>query len=164
MLTMRMAETGDATMICTVYNAAIQLPFASADRMEKSAEYFEAMLRSRDLSVTPFFVATADEQIVGWAVLNLYRHGRLAVRPTREISYFVHPEHHRQGIGSALVSHCLAVCPQLGVTNLMTYVIDKNKASVGLLRKFKFEEWGRLPRIVKMDDVVTDHVILGRHL
>jgi phosphinothricin acetyltransferase len=70
----------------------------------------------------------------------------------------------RRGIGTALVRHALEACPALSVKILMAYVLEWNSASLHLLRKTGFNEWGRLPGVADFDGVACGHVLMGRRV
>ncbi len=93
-----------------------------------------------------------------------YRPGRLALRYTAEISYYVHDSHRRQGVASALLSHALDRCGELGIKSLFALLLEVNTASVALLEKFGFERWGLMPGVAEVDGEECGHLIYGRRV
>jgi L-amino acid N-acyltransferase YncA len=112
----------------------------------------------------PIFVADVDGQIAGWCSLSAYRSGRAALRFTAEISYYIASTYHRQGIGTALIEHVVAACPALQIKHLFAIVLEGNQASLRLLEKMGFEQWGYLPRVADFDGKEMGHLYLGRHV
>jgi len=58
----------------------------------------------------------------------------------------------------------VSVAPDHGFSVLIAILLDKNVASIALLRKFGFEEWGRMPGIAKIEKQVADHLYYGLRL
>jgi phosphinothricin acetyltransferase len=96
--------------------------------------------------------------------LSAYRAGRSAFRFTAEISYYIAPAYHRQGIATALIGHALAACTALQIRHLFAIVLESNEASRRLLEKMGFEKWGYLPRVADFDGKEVGHLYYGRHL
>jgi phosphinothricin acetyltransferase len=109
-------------------------------------------------------VADVEGQVVGWCSLSAYRPGRAALRFTAEISYYIDPAYHRRGIGTALIQHALAACPALEIRHLFAIVLEGNAASLKLLEKMGFEQWGYLPRVADFDGKEVGHFYCGRHV
>jgi phosphinothricin acetyltransferase len=86
------------------------------------------------------------------------------LRFTAEISYYIANAYHRQGIGTALVAHALAACPAVGVRHVFAIVLEGNEASLKLLEKMGFEQWGYLPRVADFDGKEVGHFYYGRHV
>ena len=51
-----------------------------------------------------------------------------------------------------------------GVEVLIAILVGSNCPSIGLLKKFGYTEWGRLPQIVHFSSHHTDHLIYGKYL
>ena len=77
------------------------------------------------------------------------------------MSYYVDEKEHGKGIGSRLLNHVIHVAPDYGLTVLIAILLNKNPASIGLLQKVGFEEWGRMPEIAKIDGQLADHLYYG---
>jgi phosphinothricin acetyltransferase len=109
----------------------------------------------------PILVAEIDGVVVGWSSLSEYRPGRLALRRTAELSYYVHFDHHGQGIGSALIRASIDRCPKLRFRNLFAILLEDNTASIGLLEKFGFKRWGFMPKVAEFSDREVGHLYYG---
>jgi len=112
----------------------------------------------------PIFVAEVGGGVAGWCSLSAYRPGRAAFRFTAEISYYIALTHHRQGIGTALIEYALAACSALQIRHLFAIVLENNAASLQLLEKMGFEQWGYLPRVADFDGEEVGHLYYGRHV
>ena len=160
----RIAQVDDLPAIVEIYNQSIPSkqstgdtqPLRVQDRMDWFAEH-----RPEE---HPIFVAEVEGQVVGWCSLSAYRPGRAALRFTSEISYYISYVYHRQGIATALVGHALAACPRLGIRHVFAIVLEGNQASLNLLQKMGFEQWGYLPNVADFDGREVGHLYYGRHM
>lgn len=159
---LRTAAPRDLPEIAEILNQAV---------MTRSAGYTEPVtVEERRLWLDshgpthPVIVAEVESRVVGWANLSAYRPGRRAFRATAEISYYVHDQYRRRGVASRLVRDLMERCSDLNVQTLVAILLANNDASISLLRKLGFEEWGRLPRIAALGGVEVDHVYYGCRL
>lgn len=160
----RLAQIADLPVLVDIYNQSIPSKQSTGDTQPVTVEDRITWFREHDPEKHPIFVAEADGQVVGWCSLSAYRPGREAFRFTREISYYVDFAYHRQGIAKALVEHAIAACPALQIKHLFAIVLEGNQASLTLLQKMGFEQWGYLPRVADFDGKEVGHFYYGRHL
>lgn len=160
----RIARFEDLESIIEIYNQAINGRFETADIDEvKLSDKLEWFL-SHQPDTYPIFVYEKKRQVLGWISLSPYRKGRMALRHTIEISYYVHRDFKRQGIGSKLVEYSLLQSKKMGYKTLFAIILDKNEASINLLHKFGFTDWGHMPNIADFDGEECGHVYLGYKL
>jgi L-amino acid N-acyltransferase YncA len=147
----RQANELDITAITRIYNDLIHHGPTTAQldpvSLENRREWFQAPDRSR----YPVFVAENQGSILGYLSLNPYRSGRRALDATAEVSYFVDPRYHHQGIGIKLLKQALEHCPSHQIDTLLAILLDTNEASRGLLEKFGFRRWGHLPGVAEIN-------------
>ena len=160
----RIAADGDVAAITEIYNQAIELGNATAHTSAVSEAERRAWLADHSPAKHPVFVAETEEAVAGYVYLSPYRPGREALEHTKEISYFVHEDFRGQGIGSALIEHAIDQCPALGVRHLFAILLDNNPASIALLKKFGFEQWGHMPRVADFDGEEVGHYYYGLRL
>ena len=160
----RFAEMDDLPAMVDIYNQAIPSKQSTGDTQPVRVEDRVIWFREHRPEEHPIFVAEVDGQVAGWCSLSPYRPGRAALRFTAEISYYIALAHHRQGIGTALVEHAVAACPQLQLRHLFAIVLESNQASLKLLEKMGFEQWGCLPRVADFDGNEVGHLYYGRHV
>lgn len=160
----RLAQLDDLPAIVEIYNQSVPSKQSTGDtepqRVEDRAAWFQEHLPEKH----PIFVAEVGGTVAGWCSLSAYRPGRAALRFTAEISYYIATEHHGQGLGTALIEHALAACPGRGIRHLFAIVLEGNRASIRLLQKLGFEQWGYLPRVANFDGNEVGHVYYGRHV
>lgn len=160
----RTARGDDLPAIVDIYNQAIPSRQSTGDTQPLRAEDRIPWFEEHPPEKYPIFVAEVDGQAAGWCSLSAYRPGRAAFRFTAEISYYIASAFQRQGIGRALIEHALAACPALEIRHLFAIVLETNRASLELLGKMGFEQWGYLPRVADFDGNEVGHLYYGRHM
>jgi L-amino acid N-acyltransferase YncA len=163
-LSIRLALLSDLHSIVTIYNQAILKKGLTADLdlqdVSEKTNWFEQHKPER----YPIFVATKNNEVVGWVSLSPYREGRRALQGTSEVSLYLDENHIGKGYGSIMMTHIMAEAKQLGYTTIIAILIANNQKSVGLFTKFNFVLWGLLPGIVEIGDEKLNHCIYGRPL
>jgi L-amino acid N-acyltransferase YncA len=163
-MNIRIAQIYDLPAIVDIYNQSIPSKQATGDtqplRVEDRMRWFEEHRPDKH----PIFVADVDGQVAGWCSLSAYRPGRAALRFTAEISYYISYAYQRRGIATALVEHALGACPALQIRHVFAIVLEGNQASLQLLEKIGFEQWGYLPQVADFDGKEVGHLYYGRHV
>jgi L-amino acid N-acyltransferase YncA len=160
----RLAQIDELPAIVDIYNQSIPSKQSTGDTQPVRVEDRMTWFRDHRPDQHPIFVAEVKGQVVGWCSLSAYRSGRAALRFTAEISYYLASAYYRQGIATTLVEHALAACPALQIRHLFAIVLEGNEASLKLLEKMGFEEWGYLPRVADFDGEEVGHLYYGRHV
>ncbi len=159
----RIAKIIDLKAIVDIYNQAISVGEKTADvtplKYEDRIKWFEEHGEKY-----PIYVAELNNIIVGWVSISAYRPGRMALSKTAEISYYIHFDYHRLGIGTELMQYAIKKCPSLGITSLIAILLDVNKGSIYILEKFGFSRWGHLPEIADFNGVSVGQYIYGLHI
>ena len=160
-MNIRIAKIEDLGSIVEIYNQAIAVGQKTADLTPVSVEERKAWFEAHPADKYPILVAEQDDTILGYLTLSAYRPGRMALRHTAEVSYYVHFDHHQKGVASKLLQQAIEMCPALHIKTLFAILIDSNEASLRLLEKFGFERWGHLPRVAEFDGVEYGHYYYG---
>tara|TARA_R110002096_G_scaffold384014_2_gene577969 strand:+ start:1227 stop:1727 length:501 start_codon:yes stop_codon:yes gene_type:complete len=163
-MNIRFATAGDWPRLIEIYNQAVDTGYATADTEPVTVESRRSWLREHHPDSYPIYACGQNEDVTGWLSLSTYRAGRPALRRTAEVSYYVAREHQNQGVGTLLMKHALTDCQRLGLRTLVAILLEPNHASIRLLQRFDFEEWGRLPNIAELGEKEWDHVYMGRRL
>ena len=157
----RIARQEDLPAINRIYNQAVRQRFCTAHletvNMDERLRWFD----SHDPKRFPVFVVLDKGSLVGWMSLGPYREDRQALAHVAEVSYYVEKKERGRGIGSSLLGHALQIAAGYGFSVLIAILLDKNPASIGLLDKFGFKEWGRMPGIARIDSHTADHLYYG---
>ena len=157
----RTARPSDLQAIINIYNQAIEAGQQTADLTPVSVEDRKSWFESHPPEKYPIFVAEEDGLVVGYCTISPYRPGRMALRHTAEISYFVHSDHHRRGIASQLLEFAVQACYSLDIRTLFAIVLDSNTASVRLLEQHGYERWGHLPDVAVFGETEVGHYYYG---
>jgi len=157
----RPATQEDREAVISIYNQAIAAKFLTAYTTQFSEKDGAAWFDQYMDHTHSMFVYLEENVVVGWLAITPYRSGREALRFTVEISYFVDAGHRGRGIGKQLIAHGLGACRQLGYQRVLAIILEKNTASIHLLKHFGFEQWGYLPGVAVFDGLVCGHFYYG---
>lgn len=147
----RKADFSDLSDIVAIYNQAVPTHRSTANTIPWTVESRAGWFMEHEPDKYPIFVVEVDGRVVGWCSISVYRPGRLALRFTAEMSYYIDSNFQRQGLGQALIRQAMAVCPVLNIKNIIAVIIDRNEPSRKLLEKLGFEQWAYLPRVLDFD-------------
>lgn len=160
----RLAGPGDLEAINQIYNQAVNQRFCTAHLEPVEMEERKRWFTLHDPASFPVFVAVDKRVCLGWVSLGSYRESRQALAHVVEVSYYVDEKVRGKGVGSNLLGHAIRVAPQYGYSVLVAILLNRNPASISLLKKFGFEEWGRMPEIARVDGQLADHLYYGLNL
>ncbi|RLA44884.1 MAG: N-acetyltransferase [Gammaproteobacteria bacterium] len=160
-VTARNATEKDLPAIVEIYNQAIALGSVTADISPVTVESRKLWLQEHRADHYPVFVVVNLNAVVGWCSLSAYRPGRMALRHTAEISYYVDRDARGTGVGSFLISHAIERCPILGIKTLFAIILDINTESAQILEKFGFSKWGHLPNVANFNGRECGHLYYG---
>ena len=160
----RFANGNDLPFIVDIYNQAIAAKNSTADLHPFTVEQRVDWFSKFDANSYPIYVAEINNEVIGYATLSPYRNGREALRKVAEISFYLNHNAIGKGIGSALVKHVITDCARINKETLLAILLDVNTASIKLLQKFNFNEWGNLPLNSDFDGHRYHHLIYGLNL
>ncbi len=135
----------DAVAIVDIFNHYVEHSFASYFKKKVGTEFTRRLL---GLGAQYPFVAVRDDngRVLGFGLLHPYHPGDTFDR-TAEVSYFLHPDCTRRGIGSCVLAHLTEQARLMGIRSLLASISSRNEQSLAFHRKHGFEEIARLPRI-----------------
>ncbi|TAJ11116.1 N-acetyltransferase [Marinilabiliaceae bacterium JC017] len=157
----RKADLQDIIAINEIYNQAVRMGFQTADTEAVSLRERQKWFKEHCDDSYPVFVYVSNDQVVGWVSLSVYRKGRKALRFTAEVSYYIHQEWQKKGIGSQLLIYAIDRALELGYKNLFAILLEPNIGSIRLLEKHRFVKWGELPRVADFDGQEFNHLYYG---
>ncbi|MFZ1527385.1 MAG: N-acetyltransferase family protein [Ferruginibacter sp.] len=154
----------DLESIISIYNTAVNSKFETADTLaldwKKRIDWFKA----HDPATYPIFVYKIGAVVAGWISVSPYRQGRMALRFTVEISYYVHEHFRGRGIAEKLLEYTIIECRKLNYRTIFAIILDKNEKSINLLTKHGFEKWGHMPNVADFNGTECGHVYYGLRL
>ena len=159
----RRAEADDLTSIDEIYNEAIKEGFKTAhtEPMSESdrKEWFDKFDDKH-----PLYICEVEGVVLGWLSISSYRPGRKALAETAEVSFYVFRDKRGKGIGSALLKHAIAKSNKFKFHVFIAILVESNLASISLLKKHGFEEWGYLPEVLSIKAERRGQFYYGRIL
>jgi phosphinothricin acetyltransferase len=160
-MNIREAREEDLPTIVNIYNSSIPGRMATADTELISIASKLNWFREHTPNYRPIWVMEQEDYLSGWLSLQSF-YGRPAYHKTAEVSLYVAPDYHHQGIGKKLLEFAIEKSPQLGLNTLLAFVFAHNQPSLNLLNRYNFEQWGYLPQVAELDNIERDLIILGR--
>lgn len=109
----------------------------------------------------PFLVIEYQGDVIAWCSIEPF-YGLPAFDSASEISLYVSPTYHSQGLGRQFLSHIENHRMDIGFSHLVAYVYESNKRSQGFFTRQGFELWGVLPNIAQEEYITEDVLLLGR--
>jgi phosphinothricin acetyltransferase len=145
MLSIRQATVDDAAALQAIYAPYVESTPVSFETVVPRVDEFAARI-AKSLSKWQYLVAERDGLIVGYAYGSSHRE-RAAYQWSVEVSAYVDPSCHRQGIGRALYVNLFDDLIAMGYCTAFAGITLPNDASVGLHRSVGFEPIGVFRRI-----------------
>lgn len=108
-------------------------------------------------------VAVLGDSIVGWAVLAAIS-ARPVYRGVAEVSVYVTPSAHGQGVGKALMRELVSASEQYGFWTLQAGIFPENVASLAVHASVGFRQVGRRERMGQLHGVWRDVVLVERRV
>lgn len=158
------AKISDIDPVREIYNHYVTKTTATLEEKPSSKddmiETFETVL-SKSL---PFLVAKSGNQVIGYCYALPFRK-RSAYRYTLEESIYIHKDHLRKGIASALARELIRKCTEVGYKNLIAVIVlDEDDYSVDFHKTVGFEEKGRLTKVGYKFNKWLDTVLMQKTL
>ncbi len=158
----RDALESDLPAIIEIYNATVPTRMVTAELEPTTVEARLPWFRNHSPDQHPFWVAEFDGRVIGWLDFKTFL-PRCAYRGTAEISVYVDQKFRRRGVARQLLEQAIARAPSLGVDAIVGLIFAHNAPSLKLFERFRFERWGLLPGVARLDGVERDLVVMGRH-
>ena len=151
----------DLPAIVEIYNQAIRSGVATGHTREFTARQRWEWYRDFSSKDYPIYIMAYDKKIIGYGTLSPYRKGRQAMKSIAEVSFFLDEAHQGKGFGSILLQRLMDSSSRLGIKTLLAILLDVNKKSVRILKKFGFKKWGHFPDVVEFEDKTCGQLIYG---
>jgi phosphinothricin acetyltransferase len=163
-MNIRNAKLKDIDRINDIHNQAINEKFKVAYLTPWTNNMMLEWFKEHNSKEYPIYVAEIDNIVIGFVYINPYRPGRVALKQTAEISYFIDKNYRGRGIGKQLIEFMKSQCSNLGIKTLVAIIIDNNEASIKLIEKCGYKKWGHLPNIVIFDNIEAGHLYYGKRI
>ena len=143
--TIRSAVQADAPALLDIYRPFVETTSVSFETVAPTAEEFAARI-AKALVGWQWLVAEQNGLCIGYAYGSSHRE-RPAYRWSVEVSIYVHPYSHRQGVGRALYLRLFEELAQKGFCNAFAGTTLPNEGSVALHKAVGFEPIGVVKRV-----------------
>jgi phosphinothricin acetyltransferase len=163
-INIRHAAENDLSEIIEVFNQAIRARTSTGYLREFTVEERKEWFHEHAKENYPILIAEQKKKIVGWICIDPYRKGRGAFTKTVEVSFFIHNDFKRKGIGDELLQAMMNTAKELGYATIYAIVLNKNIGSMKLLEKNEFNQWGFLPEVAEIGGEILGHVYYGKKL
>ena len=141
----RLASEDDAVQMLEIYAPVVRDTVISFEEQPPSIEEFRGRIRSV-LEMLPWLVCETGGAVAGYAYATPFR-TRAGYRWSAELTVYVHPYHHRSGVGRALYTALLQCLAGQGYRTAVAVIALPNPASVALHRSMGFRRTGVLENI-----------------
>jgi L-amino acid N-acyltransferase YncA len=163
-LDIRLAEDADLPAITEIYEHAVRHGTATFELVPPDLAEMTRRYRALIDGAFPYFVATIDQSVVGYAYAGAYR-PRPAYRFTVENSIYLRPSSHRRGIGLQLLQRLIIECEARGYRQMIAVIGDSaNAGSIGVHTKTGFTLIGTHPNVGFKFGRWLDTVMMQRSL
>lgn len=159
---LRAATLADAGAICTIFNEAIADRVATLETELRVPAEREEWLRARTPR-HPVFVIELDGEVVAWASLNPFN-ARRVYDHVADFSVYVARHMRGHHLGQQLLTHLLAIAPELGYHKLVLAAFPTNEAGMRLYRRCGFREVGVYREQGELDGRWVDVVVMEKLL
>lgn len=141
----RLALETDLDAINRIYNHYVDVSTCTFHMRHETLEQRQRWFLEHG-ALHPVTVYEADGAVVAWASLSHFN-PRCAYSRTAEVSFYVHHQWHRQGIGRALLADLIERARGLEYHVLVGGVCTEHEASLRLQESMGFKEVARLREV-----------------
>ena len=132
----------DLTEVVEIFNHYVRESFAACPSEEVDIGFFRALLQERESA--PLFVLQHEGgSLYGFGMLRPYL-PLPTFEHTAQISYFIRPEHTREGLGTRLLTCLIDHARTKGIRTILANISSRNESSLQFHLKNGFSECGRL--------------------
>ena len=142
----RQATTEDISTITEIYNHAVVHTTAIWNDEMVTTKNREQWLLAKQQIGYPVLVICDDEQVMGYATFGNWRDFD-GYKFTVEHSVYVHPQHHKKGLGLKLLEALILEAKKLNKHVMVAGIEAQNIGSVKLHQKLGFKEVGTFKQV-----------------
>jgi len=161
--TIRQARQEDLTgLVGAIRDVAEEGTYIEAETVADVVDHEEVLLRHNELESRIFFVATIEDEVVGWVHLDVPEVGKLA--HTAELTVGVLNEYRGRGIGNRLLERGIDWANENGYEKIYNSIPATNDTAVDFLESNGWETEAVREDHYKVDGESVDEVMLARRL
>ncbi|MBW5415896.1 N-acetyltransferase [Pseudomonas luteola] len=141
----RVAVPDDASAIQAIYAPMVLNTAISFELVPPTVQEMANRIETT-LSTYPYLVAEQNGRVIGYAYASQHR-AREAYRWSVDVTVYIDPTVHRQGIGRSLYQGLLPILTEQGFHAAYAGIALPNNASVGLHEALGFKHIGTYPEV-----------------
>jgi L-amino acid N-acyltransferase YncA len=150
--------TRDASQVLAIYQVGLDTGQASFETAAPTWEKFDAAKLPGHRHVA---VDAASGEVLGWVAASAVS-SRSVYAGVIEHSVYVHPGHHRRGVGAALLGALIRSSEAAGIWTIQSAVFPENTASLLLHERTGFRVVGLRERVACHHGRWRDTVLIER--
>ena len=161
--TIRTAEQGDLEgLIDVIRSVAREGSYIEAETVADVLDHEEVILRHNELHSRIVFVATVDEEVVGWVHLDLPETEKLS--HTAVLTVGLLADHRGHGVGSALLERGVEWAREHGFEKLYNSIPATNESAIAFLEGHGWEREATRHEHYRIDGDYVDEVMMAVYL
>ncbi|WP_418281642.1 GNAT family N-acetyltransferase [Halorubrum sp. DTA98] len=158
--TIRTARQADLSgLVGVIRQVASDGTYIEAETVADLIDYEEVILRNNEVESRMFFVATVDDQVVGWVHLELPETDKL--KHTAKLTVGVLSEYRDQGIGETLLRKGTSWARDHGFEKLYNSVPESNEKAIAFLEGHGWEHDATRKDHYRIDGEYVDEVMMA---
>lgn len=162
-VTIRQAQEDDLPgLLDAIRRALSDRTYVDGDTLADTLESENVLLRHNELQKRVFFVATVDEEVIGWVHINAPELESL--EHIAELTLGVVDEYRGHGIGSRLLDHGVDWALDHGFEKIYNSVPSTNDDAIEFLESRAWETEAIRDQHYKIHGEYVDEVMLGKSL
>jgi len=136
--------------------------YVEAETVADVVDHEEVLLRHNELESRMFFVATVEEDVVGWVTLVVNEADKLD--HTAELTVGVLEQYRRQGVGSELLERGVEWATERGIEKIYNSIPATNGVAIEFLAAHDWETEAVREDHYRIDGEYIDEVMMAREL
>lgn len=158
--TIRMAQQKDLSgLVGVIRKVAEEGTYIEAENVADLIDYEEVVLRHNEIQSRVFFVATVNDEVIGWVHLDLPGPEKLG--HTAVLTVGILPEYREKGIGSALLDRGTEWASERGYEKVYNSIPATNDVALAFLERHGWVTEAVREDHYKIDGQYVDEVMMA---
>jgi len=146
-ITIRKATSEDKSSIISIFNYYVENSFAAYPEKKVGDEFFDR-LKNITYNDSFYVIENSKAGVIGFGLLKKY-HPADTLQRTVELTYFLHHDYLRFGLGKKLLDVLFSDARNYGVKTLLAHISSLNEISINFHLRNGFTECGRFKCVGK---------------
>lgn len=146
-------------VIGVIRQVAQERRYIEAESVAEQIDHDQALIRHNELTSRVFFVATVNDEVVGWCHVESSNAAKLS--HTAELTLGLLPEYRREDIGSHLLQRGLEWAATKGYEKVYQSLPATNEGGIAFLQEHGWDEEARREDHYRIDGEPVDEVMMA---